>query len=308
MIELDGVSKRYGEKLALDDVSFAVRSGAVTGFLGPNGAGKSTTMRIILGLDHPTKGIARVGGTSYRDFPAPISELGALLEARAVHPGRTAFSHLLSLAQTHGIGRRRVDEVIDRVGLTDVAHRRVGTFSLGMGQRLGIAAALLGDPHTLMLDEPANGLDPEGILWIRELLRSLAAEGRAVFVSSHLMSEMAQMADRLIVIGRGRLVADTTVDELTARASPGAVRIKSPQIELLATVLAAAGGEVTWAADGVIIVRRLDAAAIGDAASGGRITLHELAPQQATLEEAFMNATRGEVEFEPPGTVEQAVA
>lgn len=309
MIELDGVSKRYGDaKLALDDVTFAVHSGAVTGFLGPNGAGKSTTMRVIVGLDRPTRGIARVGGITYRDLAAPLNEVGALLEARSIHPGSTAYRHLLALARTHGIDRRRVEEVLDRVGLTDVAHDRVGGFSLGMGQRLGIAAALLGDPHVLMLDEPANGLDPEGIRWIRDLLRRLAAEGRTVFVSSHLMGEVAQMADRLIVIGRGRLIADATVDEFTARTSTDAVRVKSPQIELLAAVLAAAGGEVGWTADGAILVRRLDAAAIGEAAAAARVALHELSPQQATLEDAFMSLTRGEVEFETPAITGQVPA
>ena len=246
LIEIDGLSKRYGDKLALDDVSFTVRSGVVTGFLGPNGAGKSTAMRLILGLDRPTAGAARVNGTDYRDFAAPLHEVGAMLEARAVHPGRTAHSHLLSLAQTHGIDRGRVDELLERVGLTDVARKRVGSFSLGMGQRLGIAAALLGDPHTLILDEPANGLDPEGIRWIRRLMRGLAAEGRTVFVSSHVMSEMALTADRLIVIGRGRLIADTTIEEFTRSASSDAVRVRSPRARDLAAVLAAEGATVSF--------------------------------------------------------------
>src|SRR5262249_30084089 len=229
MIEATGLTKDYGEKRAVDDLSFIVRPGIVTGFLGPNGSGKSTTMRLILGLDAPTAGAASVNGKPYRQFPAPLHEVGALLEARSVHTGRSAYNHLLALAQTHGIPRRRVLELIDLVGLHEVSRKRAGKFSLGMGQRLGIATALLGDPATLLLDEPSNGLDPEGIHWIRTLLRSLAAEGRTVFVSSHLMSEMALTADHLIVIGRGRLIADTSVDDFVHRASGGMVRVRSPQ-------------------------------------------------------------------------------
>ena len=219
MIEVRDLSKSYGDKLAVDQLTFNVRPGMVTGFLGPNGAGKSTTMRVILGLDRPTGGSTTVNGKAYRDHAAPLREVGAILEARAIHTGRTAYTHLVALAQTHGIPRSRVDEVIALVGLQDVAHKRVGSFSLGMGQRLGIAAALLGDPKTLILDEPSNGLDPEGIRWIRNLLRSLAAEGRTVFVSSHLMSEMSMMADWLIVVGRGRLIADSTVEGFVKLAS-----------------------------------------------------------------------------------------
>ncbi len=308
MIEVDGVSKRYGDKLALDDVSFTVRPGVVTGFLGPNGAGKSTAMRLILGLDHPTTGTARVDGMAYRDFAAPLHEVGAMLEAQAVHPGRTAHSHLLSLAQTHGIGRRRVDALLERVGLTEVARKRVGGFSLGMGQRLGIAAALLGDPHTLILDEPANGLDPDGIRWIRELMRSLAAEGRTVFVSSHLMSEMALTADRLIVIGRGRLIADTTIEDFTHRASSGAVRVRSPQVGSLAAVLAAHGAATTQTDHDALEVHGLEAARIGELAAAGGITLHELTPRRASLEEAFMRMTRAEAEHGTSSPLAEAAA
>ena len=238
MIEAHSMTKRYGEKVAVDDLSFTVRPGIVTGFLGPNGAGKSTTMRLIIGLDSPTGGNVTVNGKAYRDHPAPLHEVGTLLEARAIHTGRSAYNHLLALAQTHGIGARRVDEVIDLVGLREVARKRVGGFSLGMGQRLGIAAALLGDPETLILDEPANGLDPEGIRWIRTLLRDLAAEGRTIFVSSHLMSEMSLMADQLIVVGRGRLIASTTVDDFIRQASSDVVRVRTPDPQRLAAALA----------------------------------------------------------------------
>src|SRR5579862_2197546 len=227
MIEAKGLTKRYGEKVAVDNLSFTVQPGVVTGFLGPNGSGKSTTMRLILGLDRATSGDVTVNGKHYRDHKAPLHEVGALLEARSVHPGRSAYYHLLSLAQTHGIGHKRVEELIDLVGLHDVARKRAGKFSLGMGQRLGIATALLGDPGTLLLDEPSNGLDPEGIHWMRNLLRGLAAEGRTVFVSSHLMSEMALTADHLIVIGRGRLIADTSVDEFVRQASGSVVRVRA---------------------------------------------------------------------------------
>jgi len=229
VIEAHGLTKDYGEKRAVDDLSFIVRPGIVTGFLGPNGSGKSTTMRLTLGLDRPTAGTATVNGRRYRDHPVPLHEVGALLEARSVHTGRSAYNHLLALAQTHGISRRRVDELIDMVGLRAVARKRVGQFSLGMGQRLGIAAAMLGDPHTLLLDEPVNGLDPEGIHWIRNLLKGLAAEGRTVFVSSHLMGEMSLTADHLIVIGRGRLIADLGVEEFVRRASKKVVRVRTPQ-------------------------------------------------------------------------------
>src|SRR3954463_8807391 len=245
MIEIDHVSKRYGEKLAVDDVSFTVHPGIVTGFLGPNGAGKSTTMRMIVGLDAPTAGAVRVNGRSYRSFQAPLHEVGALLEARAIHTGRSAFHHLLAMAQTHGLGRARVDDVIDLVGLGSVARKRAGAFSLGMGQRLGIAAALLGDPQTVMLDEPVNGLDPEGVLWIRNLLKGLADEGRTVFVSSHLMSEMALVADHLIIVGRGRLLADTTVADLIREAGGDTVKVTPQDPARLRDVLAGPGVDIT---------------------------------------------------------------
>jgi ABC-2 type transport system ATP-binding protein len=296
VIEARGLTKDYGEKRAVDDLTFSVQPGIVTGFLGPNGSGKSTTMRLALGLDRPTKGTVTVNGKPYREHAAPLNEVGALLEARSVHTGRSAYNHLLALAQTHGIPRRRVDELIEMVGLQEVARKRVGQFSLGMGQRLGIAAALLGDPHTLLLDEPVNGLDPEGIQWIRNLLRGLAAEGRTIFVSSHLMSEMSLTADHVIVIGRGRLIADLGVDELVRRASKKVVRVRSPQASELAALLA--GPDVTVSQDtGAIEVIGLSAEQIGETAAAHRIVLHELAPQQASLEEAFMELTREDVEF-----------
>ena len=237
MIELTGVTKRYGTTVAVKDLTFTVRPGIVTGFLGPNGAGKSTTMRLILGLDAPDAGRALVNGRLYRDHPAPLAEAGALLEARSLHPGRSAYNHLLALAQTHGVGRARVNELIEMVGLESVARKRAGTFSLGMGQRLGIASALLCDPRVLMFDEPVNGLDVEGIQWIRSLLKQLAGEGRTVFVSSHLMSEMAQTAEHLIVIGRGQLLADMAVEEFVRRASKQSVRVRSPEVARLAELV-----------------------------------------------------------------------
>ena len=298
MIEAHNLTKDYGAKRAVDDLSFVVEPGVVTGFLGPNGSGKSTTMRLVLGLDAPTAGNVTVNGKPYREHPAPLHEVGALLEARSVHTGRSAYNHLLALAQTHGIPRRRVDEMIDLVGLREVARKRAGTFSLGMGQRLGIAAALLGDPHTVMLDEPVNGLDPEGIHWVRHLLKGLAAEGRTVFVSSHLMSEMALTADHLIVIGRGRLIADTSVDDFVRHASGNVVRVRSPQADELRSRLVA-GADVTVEAiePGLLEVSGLTAAQIGDAAAEAGIALHELTPLQASLEEAFMDLTREDVEF-----------
>jgi ABC-2 type transport system ATP-binding protein len=292
------MTKRYGEKVAVDDLSFTVRPGIVTGFLGPNGAGKSTTMRLIIGLDSPTGGNVTVNGKAYRNHPAPLHEVGTLLEARAIHTGRSAYNHLLALAQTHGIGARRVDEVIDLVGLREVARKRVGGFSLGMGQRLGIAAALLGDPETLILDEPANGLDPEGIRWIRTLLRDLAAEGRTIFVSSHLMSEMSLMADQLIVVGRGRLIASTTVDDFIRQASSEVVRVRTPDPQRLAAALA--GDKVTVISgkeQGVLEVQGLRSDDIGDVAAAQGIALHELTPEQASLEEAFMRLTKDAVEY-----------
>jgi ABC-2 type transport system ATP-binding protein len=298
MIEAHSMTKRYGEKVAVDDLSFTVRPGIVTGFLGPNGAGKSTTMRLIIGLDSPTGGNVTVNGKAYRNHPAPLHEVGTLLEARAIHTGRSAYNHLLALAQTHGIGARRVDEVIDLVGLREVARKRVGGFSLGMGQRLGIAAALLGDPETLILDEPANGLDPEGIRWIRTLLRDLAAEGRTIFVSSHLMSEMSLMADQLIVVGRGRLIASTTVDDFIRQASSDVVRVRTPDPQRLAAALA--GDRVTVISgkeQGVLEVQGLRSDDIGDVAAAQGIALHELTPEQASLEEAFMRLTKDAVEY-----------
>ena len=296
MIDVDGLVKRYGAKTAVNNLSFTVKPGIVTGFLGPNGSGKSTTMRLILGLDAPSSGRAIVNGRRYADHRAPLAEVGALLEARSVHTGRSAYNHLLALAQTHGIGSSRVTKVLELVGLQDVARKRVGTFSLGMGQRLGIAAALLGDPATVMLDEPVNGLDPEGILWVRHLLKSLAAEGRTVFVSSHLMSEMALTADHLIVIGRGELIADTSVQDFIDGASRNLVRVRSPRIGELTQVLTTSGGVVT-PIEGGVDVAGLTAGEIGDAAAASGIAIHELTPLQASLEDAFMDMTRDSVEF-----------
>ncbi|SCL72000.1 ABC transporter ATP-binding protein [Micromonospora chersina] len=297
MIDVTGLSKRYGDKLAVDSLTFQVRPGTVTGFLGPNGAGKSTTMRMILGLDAPTAGTATVNGRRYADHPAPLREIGALLEAKAVHTGRSARNHLLALAATHGIGRRRVDEVIDLVGLHEVAGKRAGGFSLGMGQRLGIAAALLGDPRVVMLDEPVNGLDPDGIRWIRGLLKGLAAEGRTVFVSSHLMSEMAQTAEHLIVVGRGRLIADVSLAEFTRRASRATVRVRSPQATALRDVLAGPAVTITGGEPGLLEVTGLTREEIGDRAAAAGLTLHELSATEASLEEAFMTMTRDAVEY-----------
>ena len=297
MIEVQGLSKRYGDRVAVDDLSFTVKPGIVTGFLGPNGAGKSTTMRLILGLDRPSAGWATVNGRAYRDFEAPLHEVGALLEARAIHTGRSAYNHLLAQAQTHAIGRDRVDEVIRLVGLESVARKRVGGFSLGMGQRLGIAAALLGDPATLILDEPSNGLDPEGIRWIRNLLKQLAAEGRTVFVSSHLMSEIALTAERLVVIGRGRLIADTTVEEFVRSASgDAAVRVRCADPGRLAELLAAQGAHVEDDGD-ALSVQGTTSEEIGRLALEGGIALSELVVQEVSLEDAFMRITRDATEF-----------
>jgi ABC-2 type transport system ATP-binding protein len=297
MIEAKGLTKRYGSTLAVDDLSFSVAPGRVTGFLGPNGAGKTTTMRMILGLDRPTGGTVTVAGQAYEQLGQPMREMGALLDAKAVHGGRSAYSHLLCLAQTNGLPRGRVGQVLEITGLQDVARKRSGGFSLGMGQRLGIAGALLGDPAILMFDEPVNGLDPEGILWIRNLMKALAAEGRTVFVSSHLMSEMENTADHLIVIGRGRLIADCTVSEFIAQNSSQSVRVRTPGPDALATVLAAAGGSVRDDGDGSLLVHGLTAARVGDLAYESSIRLHELAPARASLEEAFMELTAGSVEF-----------
>jgi ABC-2 type transport system ATP-binding protein len=297
MIEADGLTKDYGSKRAVDGLSFTVRPGVVTGFLGPNGSGKSTTMRLILGLDAPTSGDVHVNGKHYRDHAAPLHEVGALLEARSVHTGRSAYNHLLALAQTHGLPRSRVDDLIDLVGLHEVARKRAGQFSLGMGQRLGIAAALLGDPHTVMLDEPVNGLDPEGIQWVRHLLKELAAEGRAVFVSSHLMSEMALTADHLIVIGRGRLIADASVEELVNRASGDVVLVRSPEAEKLRDLVVDDGVTVISTSPGALEVHGLTSDRIGEVAAANGVVLHELTPQQVSLEQAFMDMTRDDVEF-----------
>jgi len=302
MIEAHGLTKRYGDKLAVDDLTFTVRPGMVTGFLGPNGAGKSTTMRMILGLDAPTGGSVSVNGKPYREHAAPLREVGALLDARSVHPGRSAYHHLLALAQTSGIGRSRVDEVVDAVGLGGAARKRAGGFSLGMGQRLGIAAALLGDPRTVILDEPVNGLDTEGIRWIRSLLRGLAAEGRTVFVSSHLMSEMALTAQHLIVIGRGRLIADTGMEEFIAAAAPSLVRVRSTDPAALAALLRSGDVAVSGAEDGALAVSGLSTDQVGRLAGAAGITLLELTAQQASLEEAFMDLTRDAVEFRAPTT------
>jgi ABC-2 type transport system ATP-binding protein len=297
VIEAEALTKDYGEKRAVDGLSFTVRPGIVTGFLGPNGSGKSTTMRLILGLDAPTAGDVTVNGKHYRDHRAPLHEVGALLEASSVHTGRSAYNHLLALARTHGIPRRRVDELIDLVGLHDVARKRAGKFSLGMGQRLGIASALLGDPSTVMLDEPVNGLDPEGVHWMRNLLKSLAAEGRTVFVSSHLMSEMALTADHLIVIGRGRKIADTSTEAFLDQASGNVVRVRSPQAADLVALLAGPDVSVSVLEPGLLEVHGLTAAQVGDAAAASGVALHELMPKQASLEEAFMDLTRDDVEF-----------
>jgi ABC-2 type transport system ATP-binding protein len=298
MITVENVTKRYGDKLAVDDLSFNVKPGVVTGFLGPNGAGKSTTMRLILGLDAPTSGAANIDGRPYSDLQAPLHEVGAMLEARAIHTGRSAYNHLLALAQTHGIGRERVNEVIDMVGIQTVARKRVGGFSLGMGQRLGVAAALIGDPKVLILDEPANGLDPEGILWIRTLLKRLAKEGRTVFLSSHLMAEMAQTAEHLVVIGRGRLIADTSVDEFVQRASSGAaVRVVSQQATALRDALAARQARVDSVERGVLEVHGLSGQEIGEIALAEKIVLAELTPMSLSLEQAFMRLTGETVEY-----------
>jgi ABC-2 type transport system ATP-binding protein len=302
MIEARGLTKRYGDKLAVDGLTFTVGPGMVTGFLGPNGAGKSTTMRMILGLDAPTSGSVTVNGRPYREHAAPLREVGALLDARSVHPGRSAHHHLLALAQTCGIRRSRVDEVVEAVGLGEAARRRAGAFSLGMGQRLGIAAALLGDPRTVILDEPVNGLDTEGIRWIRSLLRELAAEGRTVFVSSHLMGEMALTAQHLIIIGKGRLIADTGMDEFIAGAAPSLVRVRSTDLAALETLLRSRDVAVSGADDGALAVSGLSTDQVGRLAGAAGITLLELTAQQASLEEAFIELTRDAVEFRAPTT------
>ncbi|MCD0482974.1 ATP-binding cassette domain-containing protein [Streptacidiphilus sp. ASG 303] len=301
MIELHELTKRYGDKLAVDRLSFAIPPGVVTGFLGPNGAGKSTTMRMILDLDRPTSGRVLIDGRHYAQLREPVKYIGALLEAKALHPGRSARNHLLWLAQSNRVPVRRVDEVLALVGLSEVADKRSGGFSLGMGQRLGIAAALLGDPRILMFDEPVNGLDPEGILWVRNLMKRLAAEGRTVFVSSHLMSEMALTADHLVVIGRGRLLADLPMTEFIDRNSRSAVRIRTPQPEALLDALAGAAVTAEPVGDGAYEVAGGDAAKIGELAAAAGVVLHELSPQRASLEEAFMRMTAESVEYQAGG-------
>ncbi len=300
MIEIEHLSKRYGTKLAVDDVSFVVRPCSVTGFLGPNGAGKSTTMRMIMGLDRPTSGRATVNGQPYTSFRDPLRQVGALLEAKAVHSGRSAYNHLLSLAATHGIPKSRVHEVIELTGLESVAKKRVGGFSLGMGQRLGIAAALLGDPKTLILDEPVNGLDPDGVLWVRQLARRMAAEGRTVFLSSHLMSEMAQTADRVVVLGRGRVLADAPIAEFVAGGSDGGASrtlVRTPHPDQLFGAIGSAASAITPREDGAFVVVGPDAQHIGTVAAQTGAVLHELTPMGASLEEAYMALTKDDVEY-----------
>jgi ABC-2 type transport system ATP-binding protein len=296
MIEARGLTKRYERTLAVDDLSFTVRPGLVTGFLGPNGAGKTTTMRLILGLDRPTAGTVTIDGRPHRRAASPMREVGALIDARAAHGGRSARNHLLCLAQTNAISSRRVDEVLDIVGLSEVAGKRSKGFSLGMSQRLGIAAALLGDPQVLMFDEPVNGLDPEGILWIRNLMRSLAAEGRVVFVSSHLMSEMENTADHLIVVGRGRLIADCGVAEFIDRSSGQAVLVRTPSQDVLARAVAAAGGSVSRESE-QLRVRGLSADQVGDIAFANGVPVHHLAAVKVSLEQAFMELTADSVDY-----------
>jgi ABC-2 type transport system ATP-binding protein len=308
VIEVRGLTKRYGSTLAVDDLTFTVPAGTVTGFLGPNGAGKSTTMRMIAGLDRPDAGTVTVNGKDYRRSLAPMTELGILLEAKAIHTSRSAFHHLLALAHTNGIPRRRVDEVIEFVGLREVARKRAGGFSLGMGQRLGIAAALLGDPGTVVLDEPVNGLDPEGIRWVRMLLQGLAAAGRTVFISSHLMSEMSLTATRLIVIGRGRLIADTTVAEFVAQASGNVIAVRSPQATELAEVLAGPGVTITSVAPGSIEIHGLTLEQVGDRAWMHHLRVHELTVRAASLEEAFMELTGDAVQFHSSDQTPRIVA
>jgi len=297
MIEARGLTKRYGDTLAVDNLSFSVAPGKITGFLGPNGAGKTTTMRMILGLDRPTAGQVTVAGRPFPRLTHPMREVGALLDAKALHGGRSAYNHLLCLAQSNNLPRKRVDEVLGLVGLSDVARKRTKGYSLGMGQRLGIAAALLGDPKVLMFDEPVNGLDPEGILWIRTLMKALAAEGRTVFVSSHLMSEMENTADHLLVIGRGKLIADCTVAEFITDNSQQSTRVRTPQLDQMTKLVAAAGGTVRDNGDGALVVSGLHANEVGDLAYDNAIRIHELAPVHASLAQAFMDLTASSVQF-----------
>jgi ABC-2 type transport system ATP-binding protein len=302
MIEAHGLTRRYGAKTAVDDVTFTVQPGKVTGFLGPNGAGKSTTMRLIVGLDHPTRGTVTVNGWRYDQHRAPMQEVGTLLDAKAVHTGRSAYNHLLAMAATHGIGRTRVREVIEMTGLEPVARKRVGGFSLGMAQRLGIASALLGDPHTLILDEPANGLDPEGVLWVRNLVRFFAGQGRTVFLSSHIMSEMALTADHIIVIGRGRVLADAPVADIVGRAGATTVRVCSPQATRLGELLAGPGVRIASSTPQCLEVTGRTAQAIGEVAAAARLVLHELTPVTGSLEDAYMALTQDCVEYQSTTT------
>ena len=305
LVQARELTKRYGDKVAVDHLSFDVEPGVVTGFLGPNGAGKSTTMRLIAGLDRPDNGTATIGGLAYVQLVRPLAVVGALLEARSLHPGRSARNHLLFLAQTQDIPARRVDEVLDLVGLREVARRRAGGFSLGMTQRLGLAAAMLGDPPVLLLDEPGNGLDPEGIRWVRNFVRQLAGEGRTVFVSSHLMSEMAVTADHLVVIGRGRLIADCSTQEFIQRSAERSVLVRAPGHERLRELITAEGATVrdgSGADDGAMLVTGLPAPRIGEVAASASLVLHELTPRLPSLEEAFMELTAGSVEYSKAGT------
>jgi len=301
MIEVSGITKRYGHTLAVNALSFEVKPGQITGFLGPNGSGKSTTMRMIMGLDHPDAGQARINGLPMKGLGWPLREVGALLDAKSIHQGRSAFNHLWALAQTNDIPRSRVHEVLDVVGLSSVANKRAGTFSLGMGQRLGIAGALLGDPSVLLFDEPINGLDPEGVRWVRNLLKGLGKEGRTVFVSSHLMSEMALTADHLVVIGRGRLIAEMAVDEFIAQSAEQVVRVRTPQPDEFAEAMHSNGATIVQEEDGTLSVAGLNAQEIGDIALGQHVALHELTPQLASLEEAFMEITKDSVDYRSEG-------
>ncbi|WP_043499765.1 ABC transporter ATP-binding protein [Georgenia sp. SUBG003] len=304
MIEARNLTKRYGAKTAVNGISFTIPPGTVTGFLGPNGAGKSTTMRMIVGLDRPTSGSVTVNGKLYAQHRSPLKEVGALLDAKAVHSGRSARSHLRTMAATHGIPVRRVDEVIEMTGLSAVAGKRVGGFSLGMGQRLGIASALLGDPRTLILDEPVNGLDPEGVKWVRTLVRQLAAEGRTVFLSSHLMSEMAQTADRLVVIGRGEIIATGAVQDVIDSATGAVVNVRTPQAAEFASLIQAAGAAVDVTENGALAVRGVTPELVGETAARHRIVLHELSVQRASLEDAYMTLTQDAVEYRSETTHE----
>ncbi len=297
MIIAEHLTKRYGEHTSVDDLSFSVRPGAVTGFLGPNGAGKSTTMRMLVGLDHPSAGRITIDGRNYRELPDPLRHVGVLLDARAVHPGRSAYHHLLAVAQTHGIPARRVDHVLEMVGLSKVAYERAGTFSLGMGQRLGIATALLGDPQVLVLDEPVNGLDPDGVLWIRETLSGLAEEGRTVFLSSHLMSELSLIAEDLVVIGRGKLLAAGSVDDIVNSVSPNTTRVVTPDAARLAQAVQGRGVSVTFNGRQRLDIQGRTAREVGTIAATEGITLYELAAHRLTLEEAFMRITQETVEY-----------